>query len=160
MSTRNSLLAFGALMLAACGGGGGAGDVAPLGSAEAAVREFMAAVQDSNIARMGRTWGGVNGPAAQTNQPAKWEQRLAVVQIYLRGGNSRIVSNTAVEGDPKHRNVLLELTRGDCVKQIPFKAVQSNHGWLVELVDISAAGNPTNPCPPPPGTPAAPPGGN
>ncbi len=159
MSTRNSLLAFGALMLAACSGGSGAGDVAPLGSAEAAVREFMAAVQDSNIARMGRSWGSENGPAALTHQPAQWEQRLKVVQFYLRGGNSRVISNTAVEGDPKHRTVLVELTRGSCVKQIPFNAVQSNNGWLVESVDISAAGSPRNPCPPPPGTQAAPPGG-
>ena len=160
MSTRNSLLAFGALILAACGGSSGAGDVAPLGSAEAAVREFMAAVQDSNIARMGRSWGGENGPAAETHQPAQWEQRLKVVQFYLRGGNSRITSNTIVSGDSKHRNVAVELTRGSCVKSIPFIAVQSGHGWLVESVDISAAGNPTNPCPPPPGTQAAPPGGN
>ena len=159
MSTRNSLLAFGALMLAACSGGSGTGDVAPLGSAEAAVRDFMAAVQDSNIARMGRSWGSENGSAAQTHQPAQWEQRLKVVQFYLRGGNSRITSNTAVEGDAKHRTVLVELTRGTCVKQIPFSAVQSHNGWLVESVDISAAGSPRNPCPPPPGTQADPPGG-
>jgi hypothetical protein len=160
VSTRNSLLAFGALILAACGGGGGAGDVAPLGSPEAAVREFMAAVQDSNIMRMGRSWGGENGPAIETHQPAQWEQRLKVVQFYLRGGNSRITSNTAVVGDVKHRNVLVEFTRGSCVKSVPFLTVQSRRGWLVEAVDISTAGNPTNPCPPPPGTQAAPPGGN
>jgi hypothetical protein len=154
------LLAFGALILAACGGGGGAGDVAPLGSADAAVREFMAAVQDSNIMRMGRSWGGESGPAIETHQPAQWEQRLKVVQFYLRGGNSRITSTNAVAGDAKRRNVVVELTRGSCVKQVPFIAVRSGHGWLVESVDISTAGNPTNPCPSPPGTQAAPPGGN
>lgn len=150
MSTRKTLLAFGALLLAACGGGTGvrAGDVAPLGSAEAAVREFLAAVQDSNIARMGRSWGDASGPAAVTNSPSQWEQRLKVVQVYLRGGTYRIVANTVDPSDAKHRNLSVEFTRGSCVKTIPVVAVHArNGGWLVESVDVSAAGAPFNPCP-------------
>lgn len=146
MTTRNSLLSCGALFLAACGGSS-AGAVAPLGSAEAAVREYMAAVQDSNIARMGRVWGSSSGPAALTNEPPQWEQRLKVVQYYLRGGTFRITSDTPVSGDAKHRTVVVELTRGTCVKSLPFVTVESGQGWLVEAVDISAAGNPRNPCP-------------
>ena len=152
MTTRNLLLSCGALILAACGGNS-AGTVAPLGSAEAAVREFMAAVQDSNIARMGRTWGGSSGPAAVTNDPPQWEQRMKVVQYYLRGGTFRIASDTPVRGDAQRRNVLVELTRGSCVKSLPFVAVESSSGWLVESVDISVAGNPRNPCPAAPATP-------
>ncbi|MEO6067792.1 MAG: hypothetical protein ABJB33_00870 [Gemmatimonadota bacterium] len=150
MSTRNTLLVFGALVLAACGGGGStsASDVAPLGSAEAAVREFLAAVQDSNIARMGRAWGSSSGPAAVTNTPAQWEQRLKVVQVYLRGGNYRITGNVPDASSARRRNLSVEFTRGDCVKQVPFVAVETSRGgWLVESVDISVAGNPLNPCP-------------
>ena len=152
MTTRNLLLSCGALILAACGGNS-AGTVAPLGSAEAAVREFMAAVQDSNIARMGRSWGTSSGSAAATNDPAQWEQRMKVVQFYLRGGTFRITSDTPLISDSKHRTVVVELTRGTCVKSLPFLTVQSNRGWLVESVDISAAGNPRNPCPSAPPSP-------
>ena len=152
MTTRNLLLSCGALLLAACGGTSAAG-VAPLGSAEAAVREFMAAVQDSNIARMGRSWGPSSGPAAITNDPSNWEQRMRVTQFYLRGGTFRITSDTPVTGDPKHRNLVVELTRGSCVKSLPFVTVQSARGWLVEAVDISLAGNPLNPCPAAPPSP-------
>lgn len=152
MTTRNYLLSCGALILAACGGSS-AGGVAPLGSAEAAVREFMAAVQDSNITRMGRSWGSGSGPAAVTNDPPQWEQRMKVVQFYLRGGTFRITSDTPMNGDSKRRNVAVELTRGTCVKSLPFVAVQSNNGWLVESVDISVAGNPRNPCPATPPSP-------
>ena len=152
MTTRNHLLSCGALILAACGGSS-AGAVAPLGSAEAAVREFMAAVQDSNITRMGRSWGSSAGPAAVTNDPAQWEQRMKVVQYYLRGGTFRVTSDTPMTGDAKHRNLVVELTRGTCVKSLPFVTVQSAGGWLVESVDISVAGNPLNPCPQTPPSP-------
>jgi hypothetical protein len=159
VSTRNTVLAFGVLVLAACGGGGGvqAGDVAPIGSADAAVREFLAAVQDSNIARMGRSWGTASGPAIVTGEPNQWEQRLKVVQIYLRGGTYRITSNTADASNAKQRTMTVEFTRGSCVKSLPFVAVQTNRGgWLVKSVDIAVAGNPLNPCP---GAAPAPPGG-
>ena len=148
MITRNSLLACGALILAACGGGS-TGQVGPLGTSEAAVREFMAAVQDSNIQRMGRAWGGSSGPAASTNDPSDWEKRLRVVQVYLRGGTFRLTSDTPMGGDASRRSIQVELTRGSCVRTIPFVAVRSGNGWLVESVDISAAGNPRNPCPAP-----------
>ena len=152
MSTRNTLLAFGALVLTACGGGTGvsAGEVAPLGSAEAAVREFLAAVQDSNISRMGRSWGSNSGPAIVTGEPRQWEQRLKVVQIYLRGGTYRITGDVADPSDARHRNLSVEFTRGNCIKNLPFVAVQTNRGgWLVEAVNIALAGNPLNPCPGP-----------
>ena len=159
MSTRNNLLAAGVLLLAACAGGG-TGDVAPLGSAEGAVREFFAAVSDSNIARMGRAWGSAKGPAAVVHEPADWEQRMRVVQVYLRRGTFRVTSNVADPTASNKRNLNVEVTRGTCVKTIPFVAVQvGNGGWLVESLDLNAAGNPLNPCPAPPGT-TTPPAGN
>ena len=160
MSTRNIVLAAGLFVLAACGGGN-AGDVAPLGSAEGAVREFFAAVSDSNIARMGRTWGSSSGPAAIRNDPADWEERMKVVQVYLRRGTFRVTSNVAHPTDSNKRNLIVEITRGSCVKAIPFVAVRAgSSGWLVESLDLNAAGNPINPCPAPPGSQAPAPTGN
>jgi hypothetical protein len=153
------VLAFGALLLAACAGGS-AGNVAPLGSAEGAVREFLAAVSDSNIARMGRAWGSTGGAAAIKNDPQDWEERMKVVQIILRGGTYRVTTNVADPTSTNKRNLNVELTRGPCVKNVPFVAVQTTNGWLVESMDISAAGNPMNPCPAPPGGGGAPPARN
>jgi hypothetical protein len=159
VSTRNSVLAFGALLLAACAGGS-SGDVAPIGSAEGAVREFLAAVSDSNIGRMGRAWGSTGGPAAITNKPDNWEERLKVVQLYLRRGTYRVTSNVADPSAANKRTLNVEVTRGTCVKNVPFVAVQrGNGGWLVESIDVTAAGNPVNPCPAPPGS-GTPPAGN
>lgn len=157
MSTRAHVLTFGALFLAACGGGTGTQAAAPLPSAEAAVREFVAAATDSNIARMGQAWGTANGAAAVTGQPAQWEQRLRVVQAYLRGGTWRVLTSTQGTGAEGTRIVTMQFTRGTCVKSIPFGTVRTSRGgWLVNEVDVTAAGNPVNPCPAPPA--AAPPG--
>lgn len=155
MSTRAHVLTFGALFLAACGGGTGTQAAAPLPSAEAAVREFVAAATDSNIARMAQAWGTANGAAAVTGQPAQWEQRLRVVQVYLRGGTWRVLNSTQGTGAEDTRVVMMQFTRGTCVKSIPFGTIRTSRGgWLVSEVDVSAAGNPVNPCPAPPAAPA------
>ncbi len=154
MSTRNLVLTFGALFLTACGGGTGTQATTPLPSAEAAVREFVAAATDSNIARMGESWGTANGAAAVTGQPAQWEQRLRVVQVYLRGGTWRVLNSTQGTGPENTRTVVMQFTRGTCVKSIPFGAIRTSRGgWLVAEVDVSAAGSPVNPCPAPPMAP-------
>jgi hypothetical protein len=155
VSTRHYVLTFGALFLAACGGGTGTQATAPLASAEAAVREFVAAATDRKIASMVQSWGTANGAAAVTGQPAQWEQRLRVVQVYLRGGTWRVLNSTQGTGAEDTRVVLMQFTRGDCVKSIPFGTIRTARGgWLVAEVDVSAAGNPVNPCPAPPSTPA------
>jgi hypothetical protein len=155
VSTRAHVLTFGALFLAACGGGTGTQAAAPLPSAEAAVREFVAAATDSNIARMGQSWGTANGAAAVTGQPAQWEQRLQVAQAYLRGGTWRVLSSTQGTGAEDTRVVTMQFTRGTCVKSIPFMTIRTSRGgWLVNDFDLSLAGNPINPCPAGPAAPA------
>lgn len=149
MITRKIVLTAGVLLLAACGHGGtGASQPAPIGSAEGAVREFLAAASDSNIARMATVWGNANGPASVTGQPPQWEQRLKVVQFYLRGGTWTVLDNRPEQGNEARRDLSMQFTRGSCVKTVPFVAVKSSHGgWLVESVDVTAAGNPLQPCP-------------
>jgi hypothetical protein len=148
VTTRNTILALGLCALAACGGHSGPATPQPLPSADAAVREFMAAVADSNIDRMGRVWGSADGPAALTGKPDRWHERLMVVQLWLRGATFRIVRDAPNPTSPAKRDLLVELTRGSCVKAVPFTAAPAGtHGWLVESVDINAAGNPANPCP-------------
>ena len=94
---------------------------------------------------MAELWGTAHGPASQT-RPDGYEKRLAVMQVYLRGDSTRVVSDEAVPGDQNHRRIQLALYRSTCVKQIPATMVRAQKRWLVSSVDLSVAGNPVRPC--------------
>lgn len=141
----------------ACGGGQSAGTPSPLvkaTTADLAVKSFMQAVADSNIATMGRFWGSSGGPAAVTRQPADYEQRLGITQVFLRGSAYRIVRTEEVPGDAKRRVVHMELDRRDgdgstCTRTVPVTVVDAGeHGWIVSAIDISQAGTPGRACRP------------
>ncbi|HEV8612145.1 MAG TPA: hypothetical protein VGQ73_01470 [Gemmatimonadales bacterium] len=135
-----------ALLVSACGGSRASTPPAePVASSTQAISAFMQAAKDSNLTRMAELWGTSRGPASQT-RPAEYEKRLAVMQVYLRGDSTRILSDDPVPGDEKHRRVQLALYRGTCVKQIPVTTVRSQKGWIVEGVNLSFAGNPARPC--------------
>lgn len=133
----------------ACGGGTsiGGGPVEPARSASQAMTTFMRAAADSNLARMAELWGSADGPAARTGQPPEWEKRVIIMQTYLRGDSSRVVTDVPVTGSDSQRRIIVALYRSGCVKQIPAIVTRAKSGgWLVENVDISAAGNPARPC--------------
>ena len=133
----------------ACGGGTSiaGGPVEPAGSSSQALTSFMRAAADSNLARMAELWGNADGPAARTGQPPEWEKRVIIMQTYLRGDSSRVVTDVPVSGSDSQRRVIVALYRTGCVKQIPAIVTRTKSGgWLVENVDISAAGNPARPC--------------
>ncbi len=110
---------------------------------------FMQAVTDSNLVQMGSLWGTERGPAAATNRPADWLQRLAVVHAYLKGGTSKVVGENPGAGGIGRRQLVIELTRAGCVKNIPFTMVQSRDGaWLISAIELTAAGVPGRPCAP------------
>ncbi len=136
--------------LAACGGGaasGGNAAVAPISSPSLAMRAFMQAAADSNLARMAQLWGTADGSAAETGKPPGWEKRLIVMQAYLRGDSTHLVSDVPVTGKENQRRVIVALYRTGCVKQIPATVTRGKAGgWLVEEVDVLAAGNPARPC--------------
>ncbi len=136
------------LVLLACGGGapGGAGEVRPASSASAAVTGFLQAVSDSNLAKMASLWGTAAGPASSTRQPADYERRIAVMQAYLRHDDSRILTDTPDAVPTKHA-VQAQLRRSACTWTVPFVAIQmADSTWIVNSVDIAAAGNPARPC--------------
>jgi len=150
-----SLLAT-AVSIAACSSSSPPAQVSPAGGPAAVAAAFMQAVADSNLAQMGALWGTERGPAAATNQPDDWTQRITVIQAYLRGGRSRVLS----EADPAmsekgRRQVMVEIDRGNCLKQVAFTMVLTRDGaWLVNAIDLQAAGVPGRSCPPgtrPPG---------
>jgi hypothetical protein len=146
--TRAALLVP-ALLLAACGGSRGPMTVSTAPayeSGQAVVEQFMGAVVDSNLTRMGQLWGTSRGPAAVTGDPSDWQRRIVAMQAWLKGGTSRVLGEDRT-ADDNRRTVTLELTRGGCARQVPFHVLRlSNGSWIVWNVDLEAAGNPARPC--------------
>lgn len=144
-----------AVVLFALACGGGPQSPAPQDMAttpEGAVRNFMQAVADSNIARMGRFWGTAKGPAGVVRQPTDYEQRLGVTQAFLRNSPYRILRTDPVSGDDARKMVVVELSRADpdgtkCTKAIPFGVVNAGkHGWIVNTINLTLAGTPGRAC--------------
>jgi hypothetical protein len=130
-------------LLAGCGGG--TPPVEPAKSASAAVQSFMQAVADSNLTKMAGLWGTASGPALQTRQPRDYERRVAIMQAYLRNDSFRLRSDVAETAD--RRALQVELKRQTCTWDVPFVAIKTSAGsWLVNQVDLTAAGNPARPC--------------
>lgn len=136
-----------AAVLAGCGGST-PGTVAPTNSAKGAVESFMQAVADSNLTQMANFWGSTAGPAARTRQPPDWERRIAIMHAYLRNESHRVVSDTPEQGDNRHA-LQVEIRRQLCSWLVPFTAIKLSDGsWIVNQVDLTAAGNPAQPCAP------------
>jgi len=139
-----------ALLLAACSGGGAGGtsQVPPANTASAAVKDFMKAVADSNLTTMANLWGSANGPAGKTRQPADYERRITVMQAYLSHDDFRILSDVP-DGVDTRRAMQVQIRRQACTWDIPFTVIQlANGSWLINRVDLAAAGNPARPCDP------------
>lgn len=144
-----------ALLLLALACGGGPSAPAPQDTAttpEGAVRNFMQAVADSNIPRMGRYWGTSRGPAAVVHHPADYEQRLFVTQSFLRDSPFHVKGTDPVSGDPARQVVRVDFDRTDldgtrCSRAVPFTVVNAGkHGWIVTAVDLTLAGTPGRSC--------------
>jgi hypothetical protein len=133
------------LLVVACGGGQKAAPVQPAKTPTGVVQGFMQAVADSNLAQMATLWGTSNGPAAKTGQPADYERRIVIMQSYLRNESFRVTSD--VPESPNRRGLQVEIKRHTCTWNVPFVVVKTGDGsWLVNQVDLTAAGNPARPC--------------
>jgi hypothetical protein len=142
-----------ALLLAAACGGGSVGSAEPsenAPTADAAVRQFLQAVADSNITRMARYWGGTKGPAGITGQPTDYLQRMTVTQAYLRRSSYRVVGMNPI--DKNRMMVSTEFTRGTpetktCSKQLDIEVRDAGkYGWIVTAMDLNQVGSPARPC--------------
>lgn len=138
------------VVLAACGGGSRGPIVTSAAPAYSSgpevVDQFMRAVADSNLVRMGQLWGTPRGPAAVTGEPSNWQRRIEVIQLWLRGGEHRILGE-APTADANRRTITIELARGGCHRQVPVGVHRLGNGsWIVVNIDVEAAGNPARPC--------------
>jgi hypothetical protein len=137
-----------ALALAACSSGSAANKVHPANTAAMAVQNFMKAVADSNLTTMAGLWGTTRGPAATTRQPPDYERRVAVMQAYLNHDDFRILSDNP-DGSQARRAMQVQIRRRACTWDVPFTVIQLTDGtWIINQVDLAAAGNPAKPCDP------------
>jgi hypothetical protein len=142
-------LAGAVVLVVACGGGGaGKGPkVTPTLSGEQAVDLFMKAVSDSNLAKMATLWGSAKGSASSTGQPADFERRMVVIQAYLKDTGWRILGADLNQAETDRRTLQVELKRDRCTKVVPFSTVKTaNGGWVVNTIDLAAAGTPGRAC--------------
>jgi hypothetical protein len=149
------------LVLAACGGRASSPATAgPAATAEGAVRNFMAAVADSDLAKMANYWGSAKGPAAVTKEPSDYVKRMVIVQAYLRSSGYKVLGESApvalrAPGDTsapsaprapapptdEARQVTVQLYRANCSPLVPFVVIRAATGdWVVNQVDLAAAG--------------------
>lgn len=156
MSRRFPIAVF--ALLAACGGHASSpATTAPPATAETAVRNFMAAVADSDLAKMAMYWGSAKGPAATTNEPSDYPRRMVIIQAYLRNSGYKVLGESAavaprVGGDSsapttpsvpaeQSRQVTVQLYRENCSPVVPFVVIRANSGdWLVNQIDLTKAG--------------------
>lgn len=124
----------------------------------------MQAAADSNLARMAELWGTRAGSALKTGQPPDYQRRLAIMQVYLSGAPYRLVPGSAAQIEPAGgdtaarlpgpgdetattRQVVVQLERQGCTKFVPFMVVKAiDNSWLINQVDLAAAGHPKRPC--------------
>jgi len=117
-------------------------------SPEAAVQQFMAAVETRDMPVMGHLWGSAErGPASGWMKPEELERRLAVMGVYLQNDEHEVLP-LAYEPLPtvSQRIVRVRITRSGCQYTVPFTLVPHGDGWLINSIDIASAGNPARTC--------------
>ena len=121
--------------------------VGPVGAPATIAAAFMQAVADSNFVQMGELWGTNQGSAVATQNPSNWLQRVAVIHAYLKGGAHRILGEEAGLARKDRRQLMVEINRGGCTRTVPFTMILTKQGsWLVNAIDLNAAGVPGRPC--------------
>lgn len=108
----------------------------------------MSAVQANSLVAMGELWGGGRGPARSYMDTDDLEKRLTVIQTYMRHESYEILRPASPRiGDRADlRTIDVRLSRRGCTPVVPFTVVRYRDGWLVNQIDLEAAGNPTRRC--------------
>jgi hypothetical protein len=136
------------LLLAACATGTQtASNGTPTGAAtpQLAVQEFLKAVNAKDIQAMSSVFGTDKGPARETMNRTELEKRLVILACYFNHDTNRILGESGGTGG--HREVRVELNKGNMTRQTTFYAIQGpGRRWYVDNMDIAAVrdfcGNP------------------
>lgn len=137
----------GLLLLAACSSGTQrnsgvtTGSVAP----SMATEQFLRAANAGDLQAMSAQWGTKDGPARESMDRTQLEKRLTILACYFKHDSARVVGEASGTGG--HRDVRIELKKGNLVRQTTFYTVKGpGDRWYVENMDIASVrdfcGNP------------------
>jgi len=109
----------------------------------------MEAVGENNLATMGQLWGSATrGPSADFMDRTTLEQRLTVIKTYLAHEQYELLPQDASALLPAgQRQIRVRIRRMGCTPVVPFTLGRWKSGWLINNIDLGAAGNPARPCP-------------
>jgi hypothetical protein len=142
----------GLLLLAACSSatqsGTNNGQLTGAASAELAVSQFLNAVRGRDLQAMSTVFGTNNGPARETMDRTELEKREVILACYFNNDSYRVIDEQ--QGIGNHREVQVELHKGQLVRRTKFYVIQGPGGrWYVDNMDIAAVrdfcGNPGTP---------------
>lgn len=107
---------------------------------EATVEQFLAAVRDADLGRMGDLWGTERGPSTATMRREVRQQRLTIMQRVLQNDEFRVVGTEAPQSRPDRRILQVEMVRGGRHFVVPFTLVMARTGgWLITAIGLDAA---------------------
>jgi len=140
---------FGLLLLAACSTGtrtaANNGELTGGASAQLAVQSFLRAVNAKDLQAMSTVFGTKDGPARETMDRTELEKREIILACYFNHDTNRIIGEN--QGIGGHREVRVELKKGNLSRQTTFYAIQGpGRRWYVDNMDIASVrdfcGNP------------------
>ncbi len=140
---------FGLLLLAACSTGtrtaANNGQLTGAASAQLAVESFLRAVNAKDLQAMSTVFGMKDGPARETMDRTELEKREIILACYFNHDTNRIIGEN--QGIGGHREVRVELKKGNLSRQTTFYAIQGpGRRWYVDNMDIASVrdfcGNP------------------
>ncbi|HEY8833497.1 MAG TPA: hypothetical protein VIM21_13445 [Gemmatimonadaceae bacterium] len=139
----------GLLFLSACSsatkGGYPNGQLTGGANARQAADQFLAAVKLSDLQAMSTVWGTDRGPARETMDRTELEKREMILACYFKNDSYRILGERSGQGE--HREVSVELKKGNLIRTSTFYAIRGPGGrWYIDNVDIASVrdfcGNP------------------
>jgi len=131
----------GLLLLAACSSatrsGSTNGQLTGGATAQLAVEQFLGAVRARDLQAMSTVFGTNNGPARETMDRTELEKREVILTCYFTNDSYRILGEDS--GMAGHREVQVELKKGDLTRRTKFYAIQGPGGrWYVDNMDIAS----------------------
>jgi hypothetical protein len=139
----------GLLLVTACATGtqtiANNGQLTGAATAQLAVEQFLKAANAKDIQAMSTVFGTNKGPARETMDRTELEKREIILACYFAHDSMRIVGED--QGIGGHREVRVELRKGNLARQTTFYAIQGpGRRWYVDNMDIAAVrdfcGNP------------------
>lgn len=123
------------------------GQVTGAVSPQLAVDQFLVAVRNRDLQAMSTVFGTNKGPARETMDRTELEKREVILACYFNNDSYRVLGEDP--GQSGHREVRVELKRGNLTRQSTFYTIEGpGSRWYVDNMDIAAVrdfcGNPGN----------------